>query len=300
MTYELFKESLLKELEKMDATCTYTTKLLPLENRTGEFLIGGKRMPPSAALDLCGLYQQFLKNKDYDVLPVARMFHSYIRLTEIQNTDRINFEDVKDYICCRLVNPRKRPDLMEKTPTVPYLDLAVTFYIDFGIWEDILERTCVLSKASLTQWDITLEDLYTLAKKNTIRWNLPKIIPAKQLIPEMETLHSAPLLAKVLKQSENRYLITNDKERYGTTALLFPEVLEHITQISGCDLYLLLISEHEIAVESATESLSNLQRISRNIYKDPSMDALSDTVYCYRKGSGRVSVCFHTDYLKNL
>lgn len=298
MTYQLFKDTLLEELKKIDAERTYTIDTVPVEHELKEILICQTPEEPCAAMDLSGLFQEFLKRKDSNVEAVARLFHSYIRINEIPDDGAVKFEQVKDYLCCRLVNPKQRADLLKKTPSIPYLDLAVIFYIDFGQWENIYGLNCIITNKNFNDWDISLEELYTLAKKNTLKLNLPKILPLKQELTNKDwfpqNLFAHPGISKRLASC---FVITNEKDCWGTAALLFPEIFEYIAQTSKQDLYLLLINEHKIGIEPATTSLSSLQSMMKEMHSLPS-STLSDKVYCYRKGTRQVSICFGINPLK--
>ncbi|MGI6072706.1 MAG: DUF5688 family protein [Lachnospiraceae bacterium] len=97
-----------------------------------------------------------LASMDY---PEQRMGYGFIS----------DFENVSDKICCRLVNTRYNSKLLQRIPSISFLDLSVVFYIMIESKKGCSILT--VDNNLLQEWDKKTSDLIHLATENTKRLN---------------------------------------------------------------------------------------------------------------------------------
>lgn len=298
MTYELFKKELLNKL-KEDKTHSYQiiTKYIAGAGHK-EFLVymNPLMLEGTPALDVSGLYEFFEEKKDCSISDVVQMFRSQVLFYDVINDpDKFkNYELVKDMLCCRLINPEHDASLLKTAAHMPYLNLEVVFYLDSGLSDSERAISCIVCNDLFKEWNITMDELLETAKQNTLRLNPPLILPVMELASEMAKTLNEPSLVRMAKdafQNKNCYLVTNQQKIFGTSLLLFPELFELIAQKDNTDLFLMLISEHDIAVEPASGELAEIKTVMGILNSSNNNEAMSGDVYCYRQGSRRISIC---------
>ena len=102
-----------------------------------------------------------------------KLYHTYKSLPLPENNINalLDFENVKDKIVYKLVNYEQNEALLKDIPYVPYLDLAIVFYLLLDINQNSVASMMIYNEA-LAMWGIDLETLYSYAKENT-----PKLLP---------------------------------------------------------------------------------------------------------------------------
>ena len=85
-----------------------------------------------------------------------------------------DFEKVKNKVVFSLVNYGMNKERLESMPYVPYLDLAILFYVLLERTENG-ERTAVITNKELAAWGTTKEELLRLARQNTPRLYMAEV-----------------------------------------------------------------------------------------------------------------------------
>lgn len=287
MNYELFKTTLMEELNTLNTGYIYDIVRAKKDGIYQDFLIAKKLGTPNVpAIDLQGVYQAYQNQDTGPIAKIARIFYSHIYVEEFLLKNGNSFEALKDKICCRLVDPR-RYKALPYTPHIPYLDLAVIFYLDIEISGEDFQSYCVLRDNCLEKWDITEADLYAAAKKNTL-----KKTPFTVITPEEIFEKSIPANMGIPFQTKNFYLITSPDSDFGATALLYPELFKEIADKMQCDLSIVLLGDNGIAVDPLG-NLPEKQFAIQDMYHTFD-DVLSDKVYCYHKNTGQISIFLNT------
>lgn len=297
MTYELFKKELLRKMNE-DKTHSYQIISKSAGTARRDLLVCTELLMEDGApvLDASGLYEFFEEKKDCSISDVVQMFHSQVMFCEVlHHPDTFNnYETVKDMLCCRLINPEHDAALLKHAAHMPYLNLEVIFYLDSGMSDSEHAVSCVVCNDLFRKWDITMEELLETAKRNLLRLNPPEVLPVMEIVAGMEKeLHETGLIQMVKDtfQNENYYLVSNLQKRFGASLLLFPELFELISQKDNTDLFLMLISEHDIAVEPVSSDLAEIKMVMGMLNSSKDNEAMSGEVYCYRQGSRRISIC---------
>ena len=89
------------------------------------------------------------------------------------------------------------------------------------------------------------------------------------------------------------YVLTNKYQNRGAIGMLRTDILEKFADWSGCNLYILPSSIHEVLLLADNEiPVDELRRMVRSVNRGvvDEMDRLSDEVYHYQRGSGKVEI----------
>lgn len=153
------------------------------------------------------------------------------------------YEKVRDRIVFRLINQWANAEFLQTVPFVPYLDLAVVFYVlieanDHG-------TVSLLVKESLkTVWKVSTGNLYEQALCNT-----PRLLPYE--FESMQALLEKSGLSPCLSEEEFLYVLGNRFRSFGAASILYPNRLKNIGRILEDDYYVLPSSVHEVLIVPA-------------------------------------------------
>lgn len=106
---------------------------------------------------------------------------------------------------------------------------------------------------------------------------------------------------------ENFYIVSNSEVVFGASAIFYPDVLSNIAEKTGCnELFIIPSSRDECIVcgNDGTvdpEGLHNhLIEMNGNPQFVPEEKYLSDSIFCYSKGSGALRCYFDEDFGKSV
>lgn len=195
-----------------------------------------------------------------------------------------HFPFVRDRIAYRLVNAEENAILLSEIPHIPYLDLAVVFYLVVSEHEDG-QMTALVHNDHLNIWSITENELIELAETNTHRLMPARIIPIEQAIQSLlpdETPDSISPHSPV-----NLYVLSNEKGINGASCLIYPGVLKNFAEQLEDDLLILPSSIHEVLLTPCRQALPfddlNEMVTCINQADVPPEDRLSNHIYCYNR-----------------
>jgi hypothetical protein len=234
---------------------------------------------------LCGIYHNC-------TAPIADEHFSYA------------YEDMKTNIIFRLVNYEKNKKLLEKVPHVKYLDLAVTFHCLVHNDRNGI-GTIRITNEHLELWNISIEELQTLAAGNTIKRFPPKIRSMEEVIKQMisdEAGHEVVSedLQDTLFRDENdtnqskMYILSNSQGINGATCLIYLNVLKKFSEQIQSDLFILPSSIHEVILVPYDKSIlkNSLVEMVNDVNRTQVAcdEVLSDKVYYYSREKDAISV----------
>lgn len=194
-------------------------------------------------------------------------------------------EDIREKIIYRLISKSANGDLLKKVPYVPYLDLAVVFYV-------LLEAakygtvTMLVRKEHMEKWNVTPEDLYRMAGENT-----PRLLPYEfqtmgQVLEEMNVY-------SIEECEDMLYVLSNQNRSFGAAAILYPGRLDQIGRLLGENYYVLPSSIHEVIMvpESKAADRAELRKMVTEINHTQveAEEVLSNHVYYYNREEGILS-----------
>lgn len=204
-----------------------------------------------------------------------------------------DFNYIKHRIMYKIINKDRNQELLKECPHVTFLDLAVVPYVEFQV-EDENHGTILIKVEHLSLWGISEEEIMSIAAKNTPELLQPKIRKMEDTIRELfEVNYSEPEeeVEEFLKEIEACevkipiYVLTNQRNLYGASCMLYEGVLEMFSEQIQEDVYILPSSIHEVLLVPASKAMepkelsSMVQEI--NSTQMPVEEILSDNVYKY-------------------
>lgn len=211
------------------------------------------------------------------------------------------FEDMKSSIIYRLVNYDKNKKLLEKTPHIKFLDLAITFYCMVQE-EDEWIGTIRISNDHMEMWQTSVNELYELASANTSKIfpymmqamdDVIKKILMDEFLQKNDDIFPEELFHQYFKDNDQQkqysmFVLTNKKGINGATCILYKDVLHHFADQMKSDLYILPSSIHEMILIPANENeissacLSEMvEEVNRTQVAED--EVLSNHVYFYSR-----------------
>lgn len=152
-----------------------------------------------------------------------------------------DFNKAKSRIIMKVVNTKANKKLLQQVPNISFYDLSIVFLVDAS--QSIQSyATILIYNQHLKLWDITVEELYELAKENTPR----------QLQPRLDDLHD---VFKGITGEEMPFLkdlriqiLTNHLHVHGATCIAYPELLKELYDIFEDNVIIIPSSVHEVLV----------------------------------------------------
>lgn len=206
-----------------------------------------------------------------------------------------DYSKIKERIFFRLINTEKNRTWLEDKPHVAFHDLSVVFFLYV---EDTRDNLCTtpINNAFALRWNVTANDLYLQALKNTPilfpskcqdMFEVMKEIIFRQMnIPE-ELKHLITIERPENQMREMKYL-SNVAGISGASVMLYPGVLRNYAMQQQKDLYIIPSSVDEVLligcdVVDSVEELTDFVR-HVNMTEVPEEKRLSNHMYryCYR------------------
>lgn len=198
-----------------------------------------------------------------------------------------NFRDpnvVMERAFCQVVGVKGNEALLDTVPHKRHEDLAV-------IYRMLIEKrdnevgSVKITNDNFNDLGISLDELHERALANT-----EKFFPVKIMnLAEMRSIEEA-------RDNRSSLLaLTNEGQSLGAIAAFYPGVLEHISEVTGGDLFLLPSSVNEFMVlyDNGDYDAKWLRGIVReaNRLVIREEDHLTDSVYRFRRGDKALSLC---------
>lgn len=188
-----------------------------------------------------------------------------------------SYDKIKDMIVYHLINRERNKELLKQIPYVPYMDLAIVFYVLIEV-NKYGTASMLIRNEHLKEWDVTKEMVYQSARRNT-----EKILPyefntMKAVIEEMAG-------AKREEKEDVMYVLSNKIRNYGAAAILYQNRLKNIGDYLKENYYVLPSSIHEVIIvpESEAPSQNDLSAMVKEINESQveEEEVLSDWAYYY-------------------
>lgn len=251
MTYNQFiqaVESKLREGANEDTLISkYSTEKNNGVTRRG-ITIAQKGINISPTIYLEEYYEKFQNGCSIDsIIKDIQKLYQEVRIQKSWDEDSIrSYSMIGNKIIYRLVNKDANEELLKDIPYVPYLDLAIIFYVMLEI-NDCGTACMLIRNEHLDMWDVSLDDVYERAKNNTWR-----ILPSE--------FHTMRAVVERYEGEENYegqdilYVLTNKIGSFGAAVILYEGCLEMIGEYLKDNFYVLPSSVHEVIIVTETES----------------------------------------------
>ena len=188
-------------------------------------------------------------------------------------------EDILKQVIFRLVNHSRNEDFLRMIVNRDFLDLSLLYGL-YAEGPDGESAVCFLKKDTYRKFDISEEELFRAAFKNSAR-----------LFHEcLEGVHS---LLGMEVEEEWMYVLSNRPRLYGASALIYGNSLEILAREKEADILILPSSVHELILVPRTYTdYRDLKALIKEVNdrNTPPEDVLSDNAYIYRKDTGRIEI----------
>ena len=197
-----------------------------------------------------------------------------------------HFDTIKDKIVYKVVNYRSNEKLLEQVPHKRILDLAVVFYClldnEYG-----RSATALIYNNNLKNWNVTIDDVYKAALKNTPDLLHSKISSMAALFEKCGVNVDGEEVDLKDYVPSDMYVLTNESKLNGAACILYENVLYDFAQELGADLYILPSSVHEVILLPKLSMFEKDELV--NMVKEVNTEGvaadevLSDHVYEYNR-----------------
>lgn len=250
-------------------------------------------------------YDQFLEGMPIEAIitDILELFYNNPAPTCITPHQIAQFDLLEDKIMFKLIHCASNQALLQDIPYIPYLDLAIVFYL-FLDRNATGQMTALIHNEHMAIWNVKEKDLLTLALENT-----PKAFPAeiKSMTEVMKDIvrenfpddrheeYEEEEMAELFDASKTRmplYVLTNEVSLNGAGCIIYRNVLKNFADSLGEDLIILPSSIHEVLLTPnepgvSYKELSDLVTcINQN--EVPEEDQLSNQVYLYSRATDRL------------
>lgn len=300
MDYETFKHTVLERMQRLlapDASLRLQTVCKNNGLKLDGLVISNTASNLSPTIFLNYYYDNPSVFPDFDAIcrDILRTYEQNRSTESIRADFFTDYELIRRHIAYRIINYEKNKELLKTVPYVRYLDLAIVFYCLLHLTESG-NATILIHKSHLKLWQITAEQLYEQACQTT-----PLLLPydfrnITSLLSELggSAQASRPDMAKTASFCP-MYVLTNSQKLYGAGCMLYPGLLESISEKLDQDLYILPSSIHEMILlpamnRSYSEELADMvAEINRT--ELAADEILSDQVYYYSRTDQTLSIC---------
>ena len=298
MTYETFKEKLMKDLEgHFKGEATININAVPRNNQgTHDGLVIlelGKNIAPTIYIE--EFYEQMEQGETYENV-YKQILTTYYEFRPEENIDTsyfCDFNNMRHSVVYKLVHYDSNKELLEQIPHIPFLDLAIVFYCLVAS-SPSGTATILIQNNHLKLWGCDTKELYELAKINT-----PKLLPAQfeklsDLLSEFspcasdgEEDFSDGLLFPI-------YVLTNRQRFLGAVCMLYDGYMEELAKKMDTDFYIIPSSTHEVLLIPALTPTFEREEFDAmiqdvNATQLEKNEILSDHLYYYNRIENRIS-----------
>lgn len=289
MTYCQFvntvEERVKEEVIDKIAVSVYKAKKNNGVIRTG-LMIRDEEINISPAIYLEEYYEQFRKGDSIEKIvdDILRIYDE-VRFHDSWDYESLDeYQEVRERIVFRLVNRNSNWELLREVPYVPYLDLAIIFYVMVEV-NEYGTASMLIRNTHMGYWDITLKELYDCAGMNTPRLLSSKFQTIQAVIEELT--HSSTTGGK-----DFMYVLSNQIQSFGSAAILYKDQLANIGLLLRENYYVLPSSVHEVIIIPESEApckkfLDDMVKEINEAHVERE-EVLSDHAYYYDLETGEI------------
>lgn len=199
------------------------------------------------------------------------------------------FSKVKDKIVYKLVNADKNRELLKQIPHICFLDLAICFCYAY-YHKTLGNGTIMIYNTHVAMWNTNTVELMRLAKKNAPRLSPPECNSMETVLAELaEETQEESIFTESCFRGDSKgipmHILSNEKRTYGAACILYPGMLQQISESFSKDFYILPSSIHEVILlaDDGWEEPEHLKEMVRevNATQVEPEEILSDNVYYY-------------------
>ncbi len=214
------------------------------------------------------------------------------------------FGNVQGRLCYKVINRDRNAGFLEDVPYIPYLDLAIVFYVLVSDGADGTASVTVHNDLYARWGSPDKRELFALAKDNTQRLFKGRVSSVSEIMGEIlaDGTGAGPDMADAAFGMDNicedgfcpMFVATNTRKLNGAGVMFYNGLLRSFAQKIGKSFYILPISVHELIFVPDNGGLDAgyLGMMVREINGTEVLpnEVLSDHVYRYDIGTGRMEL----------
>lgn len=254
---------------------------------TGLFIReNGQDVSPILYLDDYYIHYQNGELLENIIRNIRADYDEKVQMAAVKIPNLQEFENIRGRVIYRLVNYEKNKEILEDCPHIRLHDLAVTFRWVARI-DDVGVSTSLITNKQVKEWGVSVNDLVLAARQNT-----PRLFPAQ--IIDMEEMLAGMVSFILYPSAIPMYILTNEQELNGASALLYGDILKDFANKKGADMYILPSSIHEVIMIPA-DRIDDPKKLSSMVHEANTTvvstgDVLSDSVYYYDRKKDQILV----------
>lgn len=300
MEYREFLENVRKEVEsRYDSNVSVTLNHVMKNNGTEldgiTIMEKDKNIAPTIYIN--SFYDRYREGVSLKavVSEIIRIYNQNKNSININADYFENHENVRKTIVYKLVNYQKNKKLLEDVPYKRVLDLAVVFYCLIEQRKGV-SATALIHNEHLRIWNVTEDEIYNDALKNTPVLLAGSIVPMSKILSEIAGTAPVDNDEKVCEYTgeDILYVLTNSSRVNGAACILYDNLLKKFANDVHSDLYILPSSVHEVIIVPKKNAFdkSELADMVREVNEQgvSQDEILSDNVYEYNRKSGLITM----------
>jgi len=243
-------------------------------------------------------YRQYEKGTDIPALvrQIVEQYQESVSSGEDMQFD-VGWKNCEKNIVFRLVSYQRNEKILPDVPHIPFLDLAVLFYV--LVKKDIDGIGSVrVDNSLMDRWEIDIGTLLQVARENTQRLFPVRIYTMHSVMRELMNTKADCGIPEEFQEElpfpREPYVITNDSGLNGAAAILYPDTLKETGKILHGDFYLLPSSIHEVLAISSRAAVTAvaLEEMVQEVNQScvAKEEVLSESVYFYEHCSETIRV----------
>ena len=292
MNFEEFKAWVKENITSKDWKETSQVEISVVKKNNGVSKAGlfiresGQDVSPILYLDDYYIHYQNGELLENVIRNIRADYDKKVQMAAVKIPNLQEFENIRGRVIYRLVNYEKNKEILEDCPHIRLYDLAVTFRWVARI-DDVGVSTSLITNKQVKEWGVSVNDLVLAARQNT-----PRLFPAQ--IIDMEEMLAGMVSFILYPSAIPMYILTNEQELNGASALLYGDILKDFANKKGADMYILPSSIHEVIMVPAdrindpTKLLSIVHDANTTVVSTG--DVLSDSVYYYDRKKDQILV----------
>ena len=203
----------------------------------------------------------------------------------------LSYDSVREGIVYKLINTEKNRELLEDTPYIEFMDLAIVF--QYRLQQDeVATASILIHNVHLRLWDVTKEDLYRAAEENTQKLMQYEIKSMAEVLREIMDDYEGGM--GQFSDSVPMYVLSNRNKVEGAACMLYPDLLRDFSDREGSSFYIIPSSIHELLllpVEDDSDSAEIKGMIKEvNDTQVSEEEILSYSLYYYDREKGDVTM----------
>lgn len=255
MTYQEFKENVTTVIQnRLGSNVKVTIQEIIKNNDThyDGLTILSNQLNISPTIYLNFYFKQYLKGRSLEEIchDILSVYEENKPSGNIDISFFTNYEQVKKRIVFKLINYEQNKNLLQKIPHIKILDLAIIFNCLVDA-DETGNATILIYNQHLSLWNITKDDLYHLAMKNTPALLTYELRDMSDVLIELMAGVPCNSMKEEFEYMVPMYVLSNKSKLNGSGCIFYHNLLHNLCEKLECDLYILPSSIHEGATRFA-------------------------------------------------